>query len=158
MWTPTFRSVWKKKGRALVTTACLAVSAVAVVATAGLDSPPARAEAREEAKEAKPAPAPSPALTKEPVALASTSGARPATAAALVVPDWKGKRLSVARREGRKLGLLVTARDDAGEPVPPDQASGYRVRRQLTSAGTPVEPGAAVELRVREIVDTVSGY
>lgn len=156
MWNTTVRSVVRNnKPRALVTTMWLAVSAVAVVAMANLESAPVRAEARADTKVP---PAPSPAVPKEPVALATTSGTRSATDATIVVPDWKGKRLSVARREGRKLGLLVTARDDDGEPVSADMASGYRVRRQLTKAGTPVEAGAAVDLRVREVVDAASGY
>jgi hypothetical protein len=32
------------------------------------------------------------------------------------------------------------------------------VRKQLTVAGTEVEPGTNVEVRVREIVDTAEGY
>ena len=74
------------------------------------------------------------------------------------MPDWKGKRLSVARREARKLGFNVAAFDEEGERVPADRGSGYRVRRQLTGGGHAVEPGADVELRVREVYDTPSGY
>jgi beta-lactam-binding protein with PASTA domain len=78
---------------------------------------------------------------------------------ALIVPDWKGKRLSVARREARKLGFNVKAIDEAGEPVPASEASAYRVRRQLTQAGTEVQPGADVEVRVREIfLGAAEGY
>jgi hypothetical protein len=76
----------------------------------------------------------------------------------LTVPDWKGKRLSVARREARKLGLNVTAVDETGEAVPAAMAGIYRVRRQLTSAGTAIDRGADVELRVREIARTAEGY
>ena len=76
----------------------------------------------------------------------------------LTVPDWKGKRLSVARREARKLGLNVSAVDESGQAIAADEASSYRVRRMLTKAGTTVEPGGEVEVRVREIVDTATGY
>ena len=89
---------------------------------------------------------------------APTATTRNRTDSGLTVPDWKGKRLSVARREARKLGLNVTAVDESGEAVAADEASSYRVRRMLTRAGTTVEPGGEVEVRVREIVDTAMGY
>jgi len=76
----------------------------------------------------------------------------------LTVPDFKGKRLSFARREGRKLGLVVVARDGSGDRVSSDAAHFYRVRRQLTAAGTAAEPGDTVEVRVREIGGTSEGY
>ena len=72
--------------------------------------------------------------------------------AATPLPNWKGKRLSVARREARKLGLDVTAVDESGETIPSDMLSAYRVRRQLE------QMGAAVRFVAREIVDTVDGY
>jgi hypothetical protein len=89
---------------------------------------------------------------------AATATTRTDTRGAVTLPDWKGKRLSVARREARKLGLNVTAVDDSGDAVPAAEASSYRVRRMLTKAGTAVEPGADVELRVREIFDAAGGY
>ena len=76
----------------------------------------------------------------------------------MAVPDWKGKRLSVVQREARKLGLTVTALDGTGDAVPSDEASDYRVRKQLTSAGTAVEPGTDVQLRVRMNVNAATGY
>jgi hypothetical protein len=75
-----------------------------------------------------------------------------------VVPDLKGKRLSVARHEARKLGLVVTARDDYGERIDWDEARYYRVRRQLTMVGTSVAPGSAIEVRVRLMGEAASGY
>jgi hypothetical protein len=165
------------------TTACLAVSAAAFIVIAKMD---AHAGARsksaappdEETREVAPAKStstdkkpkqPPPKLTvaslslpaktasgATPAALPST--ARPDADTTLTVPDWKGKRLSLARREARKLGFNVTATDENGEVVRAAVASGYRVRRQLTAAGTPIEPGAEVQLRVREIVDSVGGY
>ena len=162
------------------TTACLAVSAAAFIVITKME---ARAGARsksappaeEETKEVAPAKStpkkpkqPPPKLTVASFSLpASTlpaaptalpSSARTDADSTLTVPDWKGKRLSVARREARKLGFNVAAFDEEGERVPANLGSGYRIRRQLTAAGTPIAPGADVELRVREVYDTPSGY
>lgn len=162
------------------TTACLAVSAAAFIVITRME---ARAGARaksappaeEETKEAVPAKStstpkqPPPKLTVASLSMpasttaAATPAALPSPArtdadSTLTVPDWKGKRLSVARREARKLGFSITAFDEEGGRVPANLGSGYRVRRQLTAAGTPIEPGAEVELRVREVYDTPSGY
>jgi len=157
------------------TTACLAVSAAAFIAITNMDATAAkpRSPSVPEASQPKPAPrkpAP-PAPPKMTVASVSPPpGAVPSTAAlgdekgkadrdsTVAVPDWKGKRLSVVRREARKLGLIVTAIDGAGAPVPSEEASDYRVRKQLTTAGTEVEPGTDVELRVRMVVDAAMGY
>jgi hypothetical protein len=38
------------------------------------------------------------------------------------------------------------------------EADTYRIQSQLTKAGTPVAPGATVEVRVREIAETAEGY
>lgn len=161
------------------TTACLAVSAAAFIAVTKLDANAARSRSGSvpESSEAKPAPSkpapgksappapapPAPKLTT--ASLTLPAPAAPSTAASkadadstLTVPDWKGKRLSVVRREARKLGVHVAAVDDTGEEVPPEMASEYRVRRMLTAAGTPVEPGADVQVRVREIVEAAAGY
>jgi len=115
----------------------------------------------------KPAPAPAPktttsslgksapvpaTITPAAVAPAATTGADRDDATPPAVPNWKGKRLSVARREARKLGLNVTAVDESGEEVPGDMASSYRVRRQIANMGN------AVELVVREIFDAAEGY
>ena len=138
------------------TIACLAVSAAALIVVTKLDASAARSRAASVPDTAEPKPAPAPVEPRTgvtPLPAARTDDAR-----AVTVPDWKGKRLSVARREARKLGLNVKAVDEGGEDVPADMASGYRVRRQLNKAGTPLEPGADVEVRVREIVDTAMGY
>jgi hypothetical protein len=154
------------------TTACLAVSAAAFIAVTKLDANAARSRSGSvpESSEAKPAPTkptkpapapPAPKLTTASLVLpakAAPSTAVSKTDATLTVPDWKGKRLSVVRREARKLGLHVAAVDDTGEAVSADMASEYRVRRMLTAAGTAVEPGADVQVRVREIVDAAAGY
>jgi ribosomal protein L13E len=152
------------------TTTCLAVSAAALIAVTTLDAiaGKGRSPAVPETTEPKPAPrSPAPKPTEPPAKLTVASLALPDVGPAttrnragsgLTVPDWKGKRLSVARREARKLGLNVTAVDESGEAVAADEASSYRVRRMLTRAGTTVEPGGEVEVRVREIVGTAMGY
>jgi hypothetical protein len=76
----------------------------------------------------------------------------------VTVPDFKGKRLSVAMRQARKLGLVLVATGSQGGRIPPELAADYRVRRQETPANTTVEPGTAVEVRVRESVDVAQGY
>jgi hypothetical protein len=129
--------------------------------TAPKDDPPKDAPAKPPAPKTPPA-----KLTVASLKLpATTATTVPAQTTAkidadgtLTMPDWKGKRLSVARREARKLGFTVAAVDADDVPVPADMAGMYRVRRQLTKAGTPVEPGATVELRVREIAETAEGY
>jgi hypothetical protein len=179
--TRTHRATRRQRA---VLAAAVAVNATALAGLAYLHSVPVWARARAEAREAAtpvnsatataspstatPAPGAAPkdarAATPEKVATlasASAAAAAPATSApppsALLVPDFKGKRLSEARREGKKLGLVITARDEDGERVPADMARYYRVRRQLTTAGTPVDSGAAVELRVRE-TEPAAGY
>ena len=82
----------------------------------------------------------------------------PAAADALVAPDFTGKRLSIARREARKLGLKLVARDEYGNRVPPESAQYYRVRKQKTEAGTELAEGDTIELRVREVAAFASGY
>jgi hypothetical protein len=165
------------------TTACLAVSAAALIAVTKLDAfaakrggsepeaaapeatrPPASTRPRPAPKPPAPMPAPTtPKLRVTSAAMPATTAAAAATstdrAAGLTVPDWKGKRLSVARREARKLGFNVKAVDENGDPVGAADASAYRVRRQLTQAGTEVQPGADVEVRVREIfLGAAEGY
>ena len=162
------------------TTACLVVSAVALIAVIKLDAFAGKRRASEpeaaapEAAAARkstapkpapkpPAPAPTtPKLTVAKDAIPATTAASASTgtgrATGLVVPDWKGKRLSVARREARKLGFNMKAFDETGEAIPADEAWSYRVRRQLTKAGTEVEPGAQVEVRVRASLDAAEGY
>jgi hypothetical protein len=152
------------------TTTCLAVSAAALIAVTTLDAIAARPRSPSAPETTAPRPAPKPPAPKptEPapkltVASLALPEVAPATTrnrpnSGLTVPDWKGKRLSVARREARKLGLNVTAVDESGEAVAADEASSYRVRRMLTKAGTTVDPGGEVEVRVREIVDTAMGY
>jgi len=111
---------------------------------------------RDELPPAKPASADTLASLALPKVAPATTRDRADTG--LTIPNWKGKRLSVALREARKLGLNVTAVDEGGEAVTAEEASGYRVRRMLTKAGATVEPGGEVEVRVREIVDTAMGY
>ena len=163
------------------TTACLAVSAAALIATTKLDAFAAKPDGAEPqgappentrphtSTRPRPAPKPpappTPKLTVASATMPATTAAAAATVtvtdrpATLIVPDWKGKRLSVARREARKLGFNVKAVDDSGERVAASEASAYRVRRQLTQAGTEVQPGADVEVRVREIfLGAAEGY
>jgi len=170
--------MWKTFAR---TTACLALSAAAFIAIARVNANAAKPKTATPDTEAaepktgggstrksapKPAPAPAPKTTASlekaaPVpatiapaaaAPAATTGSARDDSARPAVPNWKGKRLSVARREARKLGLNVTAVDESGESVPSEMASSYRVRRQVAQIGN------AVELVVREIYDAAEGY
>src|SRR4029078_2113859 len=115
-------------------TACLTVSAAAFIAVTKLDANAAKSRSgsvpeTSEPKSAptkpapsKPAPAPpAPKLTTASLVLPTEAAPSTKTAtsktdadATLTVPDWKGKRLSVVRREARKLGLHVAALDDTG--------------------------------------------
>jgi hypothetical protein len=152
------------------TTTCLAVSAAALIAVTTLDAIAARPRSPSAPETTAPRPVPKPPVPKPTEAapkLTVASLALPQVAPAttrdradsgLTIPNWKGKRLSVALREARKLGVNVTAVDEGGEAIAAEEASGYRVRRMLTKAGTTVEPGGEVEVRVREIVDTAMGY
>jgi hypothetical protein len=158
------------------TTTCLAVSAAALIAVTTLDAIAARPRSPTAPETTAPKPAPKPPAPKptEPppkltIQGGTLEGSRalprvaPATTRSradseLTIPNWKGKRLSVALREARKLGLNVSAVDESGEEVEADEASNYRVRGMLTKAGTTVEPGGEVEVRVREIVETAMGY
>jgi hypothetical protein len=135
----------------------LCLSALAVAALLFVERELARAELAllpDFAHEAVRAPPPLPALaasTEEAPAPATEPGrAEPAQAAPLLVPDFTGKRLSVARREARALGLKLVARDAYGERISADVAAYYRVRKQLTAAGTPLSPGDVVQVRVRD--------
>ena len=151
------------------TTACLAVSATAFIVITKMDATAAkpRSPSVPEASEPKTAPrkpaspAPSPpkltvaSLTPAPRAAGTSAEppAKSADAAALPAPpSWKGKRLSLARREARNLGFKVTAVDESGETVPAAMGGIYRVRRQLA------QTDAAIQFVVREIVDTAAGY
>jgi hypothetical protein len=138
------------------TTACLALSATAFIvitkmdATAAKPRSPSEPEASEPQPAApKPLPAPAPAAAPVPPVASSTHDDG---AASPPLPSWKGKRLSLARREARNLGLKVTAVDESGETVPAIMGGVYRVRRQQA------QPGAAIQFVVREIVDTAAGY
>src|SRR5881394_1301803 len=167
--------MWKTFAR---TTACLALSATAFIAIARLNSnaaaKPKTATPETEAAEPKPAPstrksapkpAPAPKFTtasletkssfSEPVAAGAT---RKDEVAMVTLPDWKGKRLSIVRREARKLGLNVNAVDNTGYTVRAGEASNYRVRQQMVDAGIEVAPGAEVQLRVRMTVEAAEGY
>jgi hypothetical protein len=145
----------------------LTVSASALGAVIHFESTPARAAASVAATPApRSAPAGAPAPIHEvpvlgpaeaPAPAPATSPAPAAPSRAVAAPDLVGKRLSVARRNARKLGLAVVARDDEGLRIDGDQSPYYRVRRQATPAGTSVEPGATVEVRVRGI-EPPSGY
>ena len=135
----------------------LTVSASALGAVIHFESTPARAAASVAAAptpRSAPAGAP-PAIDEVPVAPPAEAPAPAAASAApsraVAAPDLVGKRLSVARRVARKLGLAIVAHDGDGLRIEGDQFPDYRVRRQSTPAGTSVEPGATVEVRVREI-------
>ena len=114
-------------------------------AGARADAAEGSAQAHAGAWRRRPAPTPAPAA------------AAVEAATLLTVPDFKGKRLSVAMREARKLGLAVAGTED-GERIRADEASGYRVRRMLTKPGTEVEPGTVIKVAVREIASLGEGY
>jgi len=144
----------------------LTVSASALGAVIHFESTPARAAAGAAATPAPPSPpersrpAPiheMPAVDPAEAPAPATSPAPAAPSRAVAAPDLVGKRLSVARRAARKLGLAVVAHDGEGLRIDGDQGPSYRVRRQSPPAGTGVEPGATVEVRVREI-EPPSGY
>ena len=130
----------------------LTTSAAALGVLIHFEATPARAAAS----------SPSPSVSPSVSASASASNevrVRPrptAPSRAVATPDLIGKRL-VAQRTARKLGLVVIAHDEEGLRVDGQQAPYYRVRRQATAAGAGIEPGATVEVRVREI-DPPSGY
>jgi len=161
------------------TTACLAMSAAAFIVITKMDASAARRRGSapettapkddppKDAPAKPPAPTtPTPKLTvaslEVPARTAPTTAPGPTARidadGTVTMPDWKGKRLSVARREARRWGFTVAAVDASDAPVPADMAGMYRIRRQLTKAGTPVQPGATVEVRVREIAETAEGY
>jgi hypothetical protein len=135
--------------------------------TAGAAPPPSSSTGdRRRGKPAPPPPPKDPPKLAQAVALATTADVRSAPlesppprepTALLTVPDFKGKRLSVAMRDARKLGLKVRGEAD-GERIFADEASGYRVRRQATAAGTEVPPGTVIDVAVREVVVAGSGY
>ena len=151
------------------TTACLAVSSTVFIVITKMDataakprSPSVPEESEPKTAPRKPAPpAPPPpkltvaSLTTPPRAAAATTepSSKSADATALPSPpSWKGKRLSLARREARNLGFKVTAVDESGEPVPAAMGGIYRVRRQLA------QTDAAIQFVVREIVEPAGGY
>jgi hypothetical protein len=161
MWTKTLRN-------------CIfvAVGAAALVTVVKLEVTPARAgvvidddplgaapplSTSSGSKKATPTPAPTLALLATPGAAAGAPAGVVDAAALLTVPDFKGKRLSVAMRDARKLGLVVSG-TEGGERVRADEASGYRVRRMLTKPGSEVAPGTVIKVAVREIVSLGEGY
>lgn len=67
----------------------------------------------------------------------------------VVVPDFTGKRVSLATREARALGLRLVARDSSGECVPGYDARYYRVSHQTIEPGVAIEPGEVISVRAR---------
>jgi hypothetical protein len=126
--------------------------------TAPKDDPPKDGLAKPPAPRTPPAKLTAASMQMPASIAPAAATARGDSATTVTMPDWKGKRLSVARREARKLGFTVAAVDADDAPVPIDRAGMYRIRRQLTKAGTPVQPGATVEVHVRELAETAEGY
>ncbi len=130
----------------------------------GAAPPPSTSSGRKKGPPPAPTPPKDPPKVTQTLALLATPGASAGAPAGVVeaatlltVPDFKGKRLSVAMRDARKLGLVVSGTED-GERIRADEASGYRVRRMLTKPGTEVEPGAVIKVAVREIASLGQGY
>ena len=172
MWTKTFRNcIFVAVGAAaLVTVVKLEVTPARAGVVLDDDQPGAAPPPSTSSGRKKGTPAPAPTPPKDPpkvtqtLALLTTPGAAAGAPAGVVeaatlltVPDFKGKRLSVAMRDARKLGLVVAGTED-GERIRADEASGYRVRRMLTKPGTEVEPGTVIKVAVREIASLGEGY
>ena len=143
----------------------VAVGAAALVTVVKLEVAPVRAGVVIDDEPLGAAPPKTPPKVVAPtLALLATPGASAGAPAGVVeaatlltVPDFKGKRLSVAMRDARKLGLVVSGTEDGGR-IRADEASGYRVRRMLTKPGTEVAPGTVIKVAVREIVSLGQGY
>src|SRR5262245_3980733 len=100
--------------KALVALGCLGLSAVALAGVTRLEGARRGAPEPSVAEARPPAPLRVKAPTKAQVTLASVvsrpiAPARDDKAALLTIPDFKGKRLSTARREGKKLGIVLAA-------------------------------------------------
>jgi len=169
MWTNTLRNcIFVAVGAAALVTVVkleVAPARAGVVIDddpVGAAAPPSTSNGR---KKGTPPPAPTPPKDPPKLTLAMAPGATVAAPAAgalaaatlLTVPDFKGKRLSVAMREARKMGLAVSG-SEYGERIRGDEASAYRVRRMLTQPGTEVEPGTVIKVAVREIASLGEGY
>lgn len=76
----------------------------------------------------------------------------------LAMPDLKGKRLSTAIKDAKKLGLKIVARDEYGTRISAYEAANYRVRKQMIEAGTEFDPGATLKVTAREIYESAGGY
>lgn len=76
----------------------------------------------------------------------------------LAMPDLKGKRLSTAIKDAKKMGLKIVARDEYGTRISAYEAANYRVRKQVIEAGTEFEPGATLKVTAREIYESAGGY
>lgn len=172
MWTNTFRNcIFIAVGAAALVTVVKLEVAPARAGVVIDDDPPAAAPPPSTSSGRKKGPPPAPTPPKDPpkvasqtLALLTTPGAAtggPAgvveAATLLTVPDFKGKRLSVAMRDARKLGLVLSASDN-GERIRADDASAYRVRRMVTKPGTEVAPGTVIKVAVREIAALGEGY
>lgn len=149
--------------RAAVACALLA-SATALTMLFRFESARAGGDATREEATALPVVAarPAPSVVAETPVEPSAPVAEPEAAAEavrVVVPDFVGMRLNVARREARSLGLRLRERDPYGERVDAESARWYRVSSQGIEPGTTLEPGARVPVRLRDASTSYgSGY
>jgi hypothetical protein len=132
---------------------CLCLSGAAFMAVARVELP-ARSLPPQAQSQATPPIAPSASSTPAASPVAAAESAPSPT----LMPDFKGKRLTAVRREAKRLGFRVAARDDLGERVMAEEAYLYRVRRQNIAAGEPVPAAGTLEVTVRETGDSAGGY
>ena len=76
----------------------------------------------------------------------------------IMVPNFHGKRVSLARREAHALGLKLVAFDAAGESIRGQLGPVYRIDTQEVAAGERVPPGAPIEVRAHEVEPIAVGY
>lgn len=147
--------------RALLFGTCLALMGGAFVAAAKVESPAADPiPGASGAERLRPPPTiPAPTATTTPSAERVVAADAPVKTPEDVarMPELKGKRLSVALREAKRLGLRLAVRDDEGNRPLAGEGSFYRVRRQSVAAGEPL-PKDHVNVVVRPAGEISSGY
>ena len=81
---------------------------------------------------------------------AVTTEANTQQVAMVTMPDLIGMRVNEARRELKKLGLVMTVRDAYNDKIPIQWQRDYKVRRQTVKAGAELEKGTWVRVGARE--------
>ncbi|MEM7151469.1 MAG: PASTA domain-containing protein [Myxococcota bacterium] len=96
------------------------------------------------------APVPATATATAPMAVATTAAANTQVAAMVTMPDVVGMKVNEARRELKKLGLVMTVRDSYNDKIPIEYQRDYKVRRQAVDAGTALSEGTWVRVGARQ--------